>query len=874
MDLLIIWVLFFSASSFSSLIIEPSRSIFSEFSIDRNFISLINEPKYRFESREHLEHDPIVFGNASLFSIFNNLVQMVLSFYSSPVSAEKEEEIDLLIVKNYYPLVKYYHKTHTIDFLYFLGEADILFLIFVHNIETANLPNKSFIRLIKSILGIVGAARITSEQLYTTDRIIENIYSDKIALKTPLVVTKKLVFQSISTNFTKKHLDDLFEKKLISPDDWAKQKDIAKQYLLLHKVSEFFYDHNDPSLKFSYRGEVPSSRIPFERDIYMYIIDNFSIVNGNEIDFTHCRSVYKKLRRGSMFCSDIKKRKRLYAIFYLYSCILCKKAFSQIKDESQLRLKFLCLVIISRQEKDFEKMRDLFTYSFESLLPKAISVIRMEVENVVKEMASRWPMINNSIKIDTKQDIYSFLEKCLNEDFDQFGVFNYWSKWEIKIYLRAMKFDSVYQYLLSFFKKLTDRAIQSQLSLLISGNNPNHLFIELIEGFKPLSSRKGIDRNQNDPVIFGDNSLVSIFYDLMDISKFVPQYLHLYNWEKENFNKLVKTLYYPLIQEFYKLNMSSFIQLLAESGFSFQMITIEALGSENSSPLFMDSVYYLKKIKREECRKKKKYDFYSELELIKSAIRFATGAMMEILRKPLIVPDWGERREIIRLHFDLLSKIDFAFNDKELLTEFNTRISLEIEKYEFLLDNFSITDGNQIDFQKFQKITKNVFDLSYNSIPWDELIVSRVSKPPTPENIHLLLLLYSNHYIDSFHIQKQRFQIDIEFLCMIVYLRTLACLQPSLNKYLWKSPIIEARKTLGDEISKILLSLAPECPLIKVFIQNRMVSIYSLEAITFLTNYVNGEYDTKYKSLLRLNKGLTSVFLILASFDKIDLALL
>jgi hypothetical protein len=107
-----------------------------------------------------------------------------------------------------------------------------------------------------------------------------------------------------------------------------------------------------------------------------------------------------------------------------------------------------------------------------------------------------------------------------------------------------------------------------------------------------------------------------------------------------------------------------------------------------------------------------------------------------------------------------------------------------------------------------------------------------------------------------------------------VFLRTRCSIPPSRYRFEWKDPIKKSRDTFGTEISQVLLTLAPDCLLIDGFIQDQVVQLNSPESITFLTNYVNGEYDTEFKSLLKLNKGLVSAFLLLVSCGNINLALL
>jgi hypothetical protein len=92
--------------------------------------------------------------------------------------------------------------------------------------------------------------------------------------------------------------------------------------------------------------------------------------------------------------------------------------------------------------------------------------------------------------------------------------------------------------------------------------------------------------------------------------------------------------------------------------------------------------------------------------LLKESIYADAKTFVEFrVNRLLIKPsgEWDKQKRIIRLYINLLQTMNDFLNQNGNVGQRSTILIIEISKYEFLLDNFLNTSGNQIDFHELIK---------------------------------------------------------------------------------------------------------------------------------------------------------------------------
>jgi hypothetical protein len=731
MDISLLCLFFLSSFSLGSEIIKPHLPIIGKTSFDNAFISMIDNYKSCTEFVRS-DHDLVVFGNHTIFSIFQVLVEMVISFYLTPLSVEDVENFDSLVVNNYYTVIVSYLENDIDGLIKFLeATKSIPFQVFVQNIKVNESPSRFFAKLIKNIKVTVGR--------------IEGIQFERIVDSEHTFETKKLYFQSASKEFTLFGLNSLLERRVVSLMEWKMRKEVAKLLLNLHKSIGQFLDPERASL----------ARFLIDEEEYFYLFDNLSIFNGSEIDFTPHQKLYDQLQLLSLgvYSGNDAEIQRKAALFSLYSIHFYQIYIPKFEKFTQSNARFHSICIISKR-KNYIKLIRKFDNHLSFLLPKTIKVIEIEIEGKLKAISLEFPQLfqYQCSCGTTRARMIKFLVKYVNGDFDSFDLSKHLNIRMVKVYLHFLNIDAKVSFMNSFFLKCTMRVVNQQPSLSILDNNSyDHIFVQLISGYKHLCPSLHSTNDKNDLVIFDDNTLVSIFYHLKDIAKFFSLSL-LPDDKLSIFNKLVEKFYFPLLEEYSKLFPRKFCQLAINSNskFPFQIMIFNVPNPKR--PIFTQIIHHLDQITMEEIPETKLLS-YKVMDMIEDPIRFTKSFITFLLRKPLISSqDWKDRIEIIMSLISLLTDYQVDLNDPDLSKPLDTFITVDVKKYEFIFKNFSIVNGNEVDFQKIQQLFGEIISVPFKRD--DEKVA--------------LLTLYSHHFLLNPPSKIRLLYINVPLLCFCV----------------------------------------------------------------------------------------------------------
>jgi hypothetical protein len=806
-----IYILLFSSFSLCSDVIRSDCPIFDKISLDQSFINLIDRCKEN--SSINVPNDPKTFREDTLQLIFNTLVKIVSIFRKSPLLSGYRDSFDSLVVRNFYSLIKEFHKSDPERFIQFLIKADVLFKMFIHAIEVEEVTNIFFTDL-------VGYLECS----------LKNNNSPSFLFK-----KSTFFFHGFSSQFAVESINSLLEKPLVSPKEWTERKKTIEFYLLLEDHTDSLYDHT------------LYSPIKLKSGQYGKLIDEFSIINENEINFTRFQFIYSFIDLQRSNSTGIFKM--MIFLFSLFSTHFYKSPFTQIKNPAEIHIRLLCWSIIFKERRNFNRIHQILTESLEKLVAEAIKIIELEVEEKLKLiLGDRFFKTEGSQK-NLKEKIKRFLEGFVNGDFDHLSFSIHLNKWMIKVYLHILKFDAALKFLGSFFINCIDYSIERQATLSILGNNPdNHLFVQLIGGLKKITVPLELVPDQDDPVVFGNNTIVSIFHNLMDAIEFLPEFL-LTNDDEKVFNDLVEEFYYPLQEQFYNLFPIKFLQFTIKSEIGFQILIFREFGA--GGPSFTKIVDYIKHVKKA-MNMEKKFDPDEEIYLVKAAIQYTRDKIMDLLRLPLIsAEDWEMRKAIIKLHLVLLSKAGFVLTDNEVFGYLNTNISMKIKEFEYLIDNFSIVNENQVDFQKFLELYKNILDNLYID---DKRIA--------------LFSLYAHHLLGSLPSKIDGLNVPIKFIgicfilkdeCSFMKAHRMFCLDP-------KKLILKALRRIRYDIYQKLTKTFPFYSRINEHFHGRNLPLQiSKSTIRILRNYAEG---TMRRMNWGVSQGLIKLYLHLLHYHE------
>jgi hypothetical protein len=805
--------------------------------IESDLIHLINQCPPPSDTFVPLQFDPIVFGSDTLYTIFIKLNEKVKSFSNSFFSLEKEKVFDSLVVRGYYPLIRKYRQTNERGYLEFLNASDPQFQLFVYNVEINHANNQGFTNLIESI--------------FDTKRGIKREYS---------------LFDHgpIAIKFVSMMLDFLLQKPLISQEEWDKRMDIMNLYFILPLKTKYLYE---PTCFIGNLTKVAEK--------YRFLHSNFSISKGNVITISQMKPVYYRIRKfakydrpWNSFAERTEINERWIPIFRLYSNHLYEGTCSQMENLTLVDTRFICSTIVLKFSQEYLDDPILsFKDPINNLVSFAFGIIKSTVLGKLNEISSKCIAIDRLLQPEiphetSMEKVNNFLMNYVKGDYGEFELSAHLNKMMVKVYLHLLQFDKMSSALKSFSSKYFAASFKIHPSVLTFTSDPaNQPFITIIESFKPFCTVSCFGGGPNDPFIFGDNSLVSIFYNLMEMTKFLP----FSNYNKELFDRLVEKFFYPMVVECYKVEPIKLLQLGVDSGFPFQVIIFIACNPQKSSRSFTKIIKMLRK--RE--GNKEALNTQEESDFIMLAIKWTREMVMGLFRQPF--KDWLEQRKIIRLHIDLLSKIKFSLNEEEEWEKLGISVPFEVEKYEYLYDNLTIIDGNQVEFfKKFQVVYQNLLKSPL------EIKEFWIGTPKRPNQDFLLLLLfsiYSEHFLNSEHSLENLTQIDVKFLCSIALLRGCISYPILIELFKQKNPVKKARKYLLKEIFHQLEGISPQCVIIEKFLIRGGTLLSSDQGMEFFKKYLKGDYG-EFPQLSGLSKTLVKVYLILEPFEILPVKIL
>jgi hypothetical protein len=720
---------------------------------------------------------------------------MVPHFSKCPLP--DREKFDSMIVRNYYPLVEKFMADTEGSIKCLIECNDFHFKLFVQTFVVDRGRCESFIQLINEIIGF-------------TNKETNAEY---------------LSFQTIPLNFTKRALNLLLERPLISKKEWCDRGRILNLYIHLQLNM-----NTDCYLK----NYTPTFYDQFSKHLYLY--KTFSIINEKEISFIEFQDAFSQMKSPSAHTNLIY----VSSLCALYSLHLHKSPGFLIENISQFKINFLASILILKGENNYFEMKSKFSSPLDELVFKAIKII----ESHIKEIGMKFTTLNQLLQPEDSQETSNgknnvFFEKFINGDYHNFDFSKDLSKWMIQIYLHLLKFEKAISYYKSLTMKNTKSLLDWQPQWLISENTPaDHIFVKLIEKFKPFSSQVDFVKTEHDPIIFGNHSIISIFYDLVEIAKLLTAYRPAD--ELNFFNDLVARFYNPFLIELEPLKL---LRLASVSEFSFHIYIIHFL-SEKKLP-FKLFVQYLKALKR-------KSDYCDDFDVFRIVFDRTKSIVERLFRKRLeSLVEWEDRKSLIIYHLNLLSKTKFQMNSGLKWVGLKTSISKEIENNTFLLNNFAIINENQVNFQEYQNLYKGIM---HGKISADDPLAALLS----PYSYHFL------HY-GSEELQKLRFI----FICRSVIFMKQASRQ-DINQAIFSSPkelASKAVKILESEICEKLTKALSNCSLLKSYFKGPKIISLSKWDRNILRNYAEGTIDMENIDL-GVSKRLIKVYLLLFRYDR------
>jgi hypothetical protein len=398
------------------------------------------------------------------------------------------------------------------------------------------------------------------------------------------------------------------------------------------------------------------------------------------------------------------------------------------------------------------------------------------------------------------------------------------------------------------------------------------LIFEMLDRFKPESISNDSADNQIAPQIDG-NFIVSVLSQLLDLTSFV--------WidnkserQVSSFNKAIDEKFYPLVRQFYNSNPAEFLRFTINSEFRFLLpiLTIDSLtisetsftilaasfnkflrpqgGSNGLDDKIPDNSYFQIK------------EFY-----VLFAILFAQSKISALMEKPLVSQkEWESRKEIVKLHIQLLSMTDLILNSNHSLP-INSSMSIEIYKYNYLLDNFSVFNENEIDFQCFQRIYKRLVKIAGNYIEKEDRFTLQNSEG---EILFYLFRLFARHLFYSEFMQINFSQMDTKLLCcsaMSIGIKHFRL----INSYFILSTegiVDEAIEILRKEFERnFIWEISTKCPLLAGYFQACKFDLKSPLMNKIFRNYAEGAFDTNDLKC-ELDKPMIKVYLHLLNVQK------
>jgi hypothetical protein len=352
-------------------------------------------------------------------------------------------------------------------------------------------------------------------------------------------------------------------------------------------------------------------------------------------------------------------------------------------------------------------------------------------------------------------------------------------------------------------------------------------------------------KNKHDKIVFGDNTLTSIFDNLTyTLENTLPFFVSDWKVNKILLNSFVRMEYFPLFKKYYEWDPKGFLLLLLNSPIPFRMMAFYGVSTTGSTNLNFTDLAKIPDLFKDNEKEKngvlaeKWYYFKYPLQ------QFTESSIVKLLKKPLIsLKDWEERKVIVRYHLDLFSTIDPKQPFDSLFT--------------YLLDNFSIINGNEIDLDAFYKLSIEIQNY--------ETTVDDLRHSLEEFRWGFLFSVYSYHFIYSASSKWEPNYVNIKLICLSIILRDKTEVR-YLREYfpLPKARLINiAIKIIEEEIIKGLKAISPKCSVIQKNFQDGKIPLSTnVTFIKILRNYSEGVYDMSSWEL-GVSKWIIKVYLYL-----------
>ena len=247
------------------------------------------------------------------------------------------------------------------------------------------------------------------------------------------------IFLNIATHFIERNVEKLFKKPFHSLSEWNNCRDIIELYIkLLTNVEKFIFKPGAfPKMSFMHIGY---NHLSAKIKKQLFLLENFFVDDNGEINFNEFQKLYNRLQAVPLMVKLDKKafNTRGYAapldwyfsLFSIYSCHFFSPKFSQIKNITPADTKFLCLIIIAKNEKDPYELRQKFCWVIKSLIREATGAITQDIYHDFLP----WKILNHH----PPNIGDNFLRNYANETFylEECSKMN---KWKIKVYLHLLR---------------------------------------------------------------------------------------------------------------------------------------------------------------------------------------------------------------------------------------------------------------------------------------------------------------------------------------------------------------------------------------------------------------------------------------------------
>lgn len=412
-------------SNFFLILVSGSLNTptFDGISLDPNFLSLIKVNTYSLPPGfVDPQYDPVIFGKTTLGAICFNLASLSGYYMFSPDGGD-HDDFDDMVERNFYRLVKKFGESELEKFVKLAFKSDFAFQMTVINAmneENLVIPFTGLIRCIRLVKGAKGMGVWEKQK------------------SREFLKAKELSFFGATSSFIKRYITPLFANQIISSKEWINQQNLIDLSLDLTSKMEFVLE-SDPDFA-SFSLDIPQCR---------YLLQNFSIVNENEIDMEGFQKACKDLRNhlgpgesSSPLIKGIESFVSVLNLFFTYSNhLLSPHSHVEISEEN---IDLFCLSFILTEGTDFFHATNILRFDTKELVFEAIKNIELEI--IERINSSEWSLAQSAPKFveirvisdDLVERIFNFYVSFAKDPSDWCNSASGFSKRKMKIYLHLL----------------------------------------------------------------------------------------------------------------------------------------------------------------------------------------------------------------------------------------------------------------------------------------------------------------------------------------------------------------------------------------------------------------------------------------------------